>query len=196
MRRPGFASLVLAVSLPNAALADMGTPGFSRVPHDYVIEVESTFPGYRFWLISPRGLEPLDLAPGRPLIVNGEGRLGSHRNARVIAAPVGLIEGIGEEQFQKLDEKRWSAEADPRLSQVHESGPIDFYGSVPFFDSRERVIDRYRLEFVPGQHVRLVWLEQNAGSRWVKRAWLAAGILVPVAVLWGFWWAVRRLRRG
>jgi hypothetical protein len=76
------------------------------------------------------------------------------------------------------------------------SEDIDFLGQVPFYDTRERVVDRCRLEFVPGKYVRLVLVEQNVGSGAVKRAWFAAGVLVPAAVLTGGWWVVRRLRRA
>jgi hypothetical protein len=46
MGRHLIASLAAALLLARPAAADMGTPGFARVPHDYVIEVASDFPGY------------------------------------------------------------------------------------------------------------------------------------------------------
>lgn len=190
-----FAVLACLTVSAGAARADMGTPGVSRVPHDFVIEVESGFPGYRFWLVSPHGIEPLDLARGRPFRIDGEGRTGSHRIAYIVAAPIALVEETGKDKFEAALWPR-KFDADGRLPPtVIWSESIDFLGQVPFYDTRERVIDRCRLEFVPGQHVRLVWLEENSGSTAVKRAWLAAGVLVPVAVLSGGWWAVRRVRR-
>ncbi len=189
MRWRLFAVLASFAALPEAAFADMGIPGQTRIPHDFVFEVEADFPGYQFWLVSPRGTEPLDLAPGRPFRVDGEGRHGSHRVAWVVVTPVGLAEEMGKAEFEKL------ASMHKLPSEVFTSESIDFLGSVPFYDTRERVIDRYRLEFVPGQHVRLVWLEQNKGSAWPQFACFGTGVLVPIATVWGGWWAIRRVRR-
>jgi hypothetical protein len=183
-------TVALALSISGTAFADMGPPpGYSRVPHDFVFEVESEVPGYRFWLVSPRGAEPLDLAPGRPCRVDGEGRTGSHRIAYVVAAPAGLIESL---KATPAEQEFWSG----KLPQsVLPSDPIDFYARVPFYDSRERVIDRYRVEFAPGQPVRLVWLGRNEGSPWVKRAWAAAGLFASGAVGCGVLWLRRKWAR-
>jgi hypothetical protein len=156
------------------------------VPHDFVFEIESEAPGYRFWLLSPRGLEPLDLAPGRPVRVDGEGRTGSHRIATVIAAPAGLIESL---KVTPVEQEFWSGKLPPSVLQ---SDQIDFYARVPFFDSRERVIDRYRVEFAPGQPIRLVFLGQNESNPWLKRAWVVAGLFAFAAVVCGALWLLRK----
>jgi hypothetical protein len=189
MRSQLLLAVTLALSFSATARADMGTPGFSRVPHDFIFEVEAESPGYRFWLVSDRGVEPLDLAPGRPVRVDGAERTGSHRIAYVVAAQIGVIEGMGEEDFRKAFEQSHFPPG------VNQSGHIDFLGQVPFYDSRERVVDRYRVEFSPGQPVRLVWLEQNEGSARVKAEWAAAGILAAVGFTWAGWWTLRRMWR-
>lgn len=196
MSRYVLACSIVAALLPATATADMGAPGFHRIPHDIVIEIESDASGYQFWLVSARGLEPLDLVPGRPLVINGEDRTGAYRIAWIVAAPAGLIEKLGEDGFRKAREARWADKPNPLTPDVLESEEMDFLGSVPFYDSRERVIDRYRLEFVPKKELRLVWLEQNAGSKRVKVAWAVVGVLMPIAVLGGFWWVVRRAWRA
>ncbi len=163
------------------------TPGFSRVPHDFVFETDA--PGYRFWLVSRRGLEPLDLVPGHPFRVDGAGRDGSHRPGQVIAAPVGLADRLGEAELTG------AVDASKRPPGVLVSEPFDFYGSVPFFDSRSRVVDRYRVEVGPENRIRLVRLEHNAGSAWVKVAWAVAGICLVVGTFWAGWWTLRRVWR-
>jgi hypothetical protein len=189
MRIHPILALVVVASFPGSALADMGPfPGFSSVPHDFVFEVETDSPDYRCWLVSPRGAELLDLAAGRPVRVDGAGRTGSHRIAYVIAVPLALVEELGEANFAKVAMR---SELPP---SVKRSEHVDFYGSVAFFDSRSRVVDRYRVEITEA-HVRLVWLEQNAGSDWVKAEWAAAGIFLLVAALWIGWWVLRRLVR-
>lgn len=190
MRLRLLVAIACLVALPGAAVADMVTPGFSRVPHDYVFEIEGDVTGYRFWLVSDRGVELLDLAPGRSVLVNGEGRHGSHRIAQVVAAPVALVEQVGE---AKLIDAHWKHELPPGVIR---SDSFDFYGSVPFWDSRSRVIDRYRVEFVPGQSLRMVWLERNTGSWWLKGAWIAAGVFTVVAVVWAGRWVTRRIGRA
>lgn len=93
-------TVALTLSVAGTASADMRPPpGFSRVPRDLVLEVESEFPGYRFWLVSHSRVEPLDLAPDRSFRV--EGHVESHRLAHVVAAPVGMVEDMGEENFQE-----------------------------------------------------------------------------------------------
>jgi hypothetical protein len=187
MRRQPFLTVAFLLSVSGTAVADMGPPpGYSRVPRDLVLEVESEFPGYRFWLVSPRGAEPLDLAPGRPLRVDGGGRDGSHRIAYVIAAPVGLIESL---KVTPAEQDFWSGKLPP---SVLWSEKLDFYARAPFYDSRERVIDRYRVEFAPGQPVRLMWLGQNESSPWVKGAWAAAGLFAFAAVVRAAIWLLRK----
>ena len=190
MRLRPILILVLLASFPGSAFADMSFPGFSRVPHDFVFEVEANSPGYRFWLVSPRGVEPLDLAPGRPFRVDGEGRHGERPWApRSSPRPIELVNEMGEAKFAEM------VLANKLTPGVIRSEPIDFHGSVPFYDSRERVIDRYRVEVVPGQRISLVWLGQNAGSGWIKIAWAAAGIFFAGTTVWAGWWVFRRMWR-
>lgn len=151
MRRQMLLTVALTLSATGTASADMGPPpGFSRVPRDLVLEVESEFPGYRFWLVLHSRVEPLDLAPDRSFRVGGEGRGGSHRLAHIVAAPVGMVEGMGEGKFH---EAFLAGKLPPGVFRSDEI--IDFSARVPFYDSRERVIDRYGVEFEPGQPVRL-----------------------------------------
>jgi hypothetical protein len=185
--RPTLA-LALSISLPTVATADMGMPGFSRIPHDFVFEIEADHPDYRFWFVSNRGIEPLELAPGRPVRVDGEGLRGGHQSTWVVAAPVGLVEGMGEVKFAEAVRKGQLPPGVRRSESLH------FYEEVPFFDSRSILIDRYRVESWPGS-VRLVWLEREAGSDWIPAIWALVGILCAVAALWGGWWVLRRMRR-
>lgn len=132
MRRQMLLTVALTLSVAGTVFADMGPlPGFSRVPRDLVLEVESEFPGYRFWLVSHSRVEPLDLA-------------------HVAAAPVGMVEGMGEGKFH---EAFLAGKLPPGVFRSDEI--IDFSARVSFYDSRERVIDRYGVEFEPGQPVRL-----------------------------------------
>jgi hypothetical protein len=185
MRRRLLLTVAALLSAAGTAFADMGTPGFSRVPHDFVFDVDSEVPGYRFWLVSARGVEPLDLAPGRPALVDSASRLGSHRVAWLVAAPVGLVEGMGEAAFQ---EAHGNGKLPPGVSQ---SEKIDFLGSVPFFDSHERLVDHFRVEFSPGQPIQLVFLGRDAGSPRVRTAWAVAGVFALVAIVWAGWRALR-----
>lgn len=180
MRLRWVVVLALSISHSGAALADAVSPGRSRVPHDLVIEIDSDVPGYHFWLVSRRGAETLDLAPGRPFLVSGGGRNGSHREAYIVAAPAELVEGIGMNELPP---------------GAFRSEQIDFGTSVPFYDSRERVVTRYRLDFVPGQRVELIQTDENTGSKWIKRVWAATGVLVSFAVVGGGLWVGRRMVR-
>jgi hypothetical protein len=175
---------------------DMGVPGHTRVPRDLVIETDEVYPDHRFFLQSLRGLEPLPLAPGEPYRIDGQGRNGTHRIAYVIAVPRSLVEKEGEGAL--------AAELSP-----HNAGPgefkvvpgvlrsemIDFRADVPFYDSRDRVIDRYRLEMNSAESLRLVWLGQNEGSPWLKGTWIVVGLSMSVSIIWGGWWIIRRVRR-
>jgi hypothetical protein len=173
--------------VPAAARADVGFPGLARVANDKVIEVAEAHPGYRFWLVSPRGAEPLDLGSGLPCRVDGYGRDGSHRLAYVVAAPVGSA-------AWDRPEGLWDALLAGKLpADVQRSGPIDFYASVPVLDPRRRVTDHYRLEFVPGERVELVWLGLSKTDRLAGYAWWAAGVGVAGLVVWA---GLRLIRRG
>jgi hypothetical protein len=173
-----FGVVLLQLSFPQFVRADVGPPpGFSRVPRHLLIEVDREYSDYRFWLVSVRGSEPLELTPGKPCRIDGQGRTGSHRSAYVVAVradvaqhwrPPGPWEGIP---------------YDPSGRILH-SKEIDFDGSVPFYDSRREIIDTYRLELVPDQQVSLVCVGQNEGSRWVKTSWAAAGLFVAAGVVW------------
>jgi hypothetical protein len=177
---------LVTVLLPGAAAADMVSPGFSRVPHHLVIEVAGDHPGYQFWLVSPRGAEPLEVAPDRPYRVDGAGRDGSHRIGYVVAVPSDIAWRL---KAAELAEVVASGKLPPGVLR---SDPIDFYGAVPFYDSRREVIDTYRLELVPGERVSLVWLGQNAGSRWVKASWASAGVFAALGLVWGGYRLLRR----
>jgi hypothetical protein len=180
-------ALTLAISLPGVATADVGVPGFSRVPRDIVFEVKAEAPGYRFWFVSNRGIEPLELVPGRPVRVDGKPLMGNSQGGWIVAAPVGLVEGMGEAEFAKAV-RRW--ELPPGVSR---SELLAFDEEVPFWDPRSIVIDRCRVKLEP-VIVRLVWLDRNA-SGWVRATWAIGGLLFAFATLWGGWWIIRRMRR-
>jgi hypothetical protein len=184
--RSWLAAALATVLIPAVATADVVSPGFSRVPHHLVIEVEGDHPGYQFWLVSPRGAEPLELAPGRPCRVDGTGRDGSHRMGYVVAVPTDTVKRL---QAAGLAEAAASGKFPP---EVLRSEWIDFYGAVPFYDSRREVIDTYRLELTPGERVSLVWLRQNSGHWWVKASWASAGVFAVVGVVWGGYRLLRR----
>ena len=51
---------------------------------------------------------------------------------------------------------------------------------------------RYRVEFAPGQAIRLVFLGQNESNPWLKRAWVVAGLFAFAAVVCGALWLLRK----
>ncbi len=59
--------------------------------------------------------------------------------------------------------------------------------SVIEFDGQE-----YRLEFVPGERVSLIWVGQNAGAWWVATVWAFAGVIVAIGLVWGGYRLLRR----
>jgi hypothetical protein len=75
---------------------------------------------------------------------------------------------------------------------VLRSQMIDFRSDVPFYDSRDRVIDRYRLTVDSSDTLQLVWVGQNQGSVWVKAAWAAVGLCLSASIIWLGWRLVRR----
>jgi len=79
------------------------------------------------------------------------------------------------------------------MSDVLRSDSIDFRAYVPFYDSRDRVIDHYRVEVNSGQSLRLVWLGQNEGSRWLKGMWIVAGLSLSASIIAGGFWIVRKV---
>jgi hypothetical protein len=168
---------VALLLLPQFARADWVTPGFTVVPHHLIIEVGSDHSGYRFWLISERGPEPLELAPGKPCRIDGRDRTGVYRDASIIAVPTNLAEWV---RVNGLWSRRIASEPP---TGVLVSERIDFNASVPFYDSREEVVDTYRLELVPGERVELVWLGQNEGSRRVKAFWAAGGVFAVLGLV-------------
>jgi len=181
--RFGIALILLAA--PAVVRADVVSPGRSRVPCDIIIEVETDYSGYRFWLVSSLGAEPLEIRPDRPCRVTGAGRGGIARLGYVVAAPA--------ERFEELAtaiRKAWSEPLPPGLLR---SEAIDFYASVPFYDSRKLVIDTYRLEFVPGQALHLVWRGDNSDPR-STIAVAIAGICTAIAIAWLGIRLARRLR--
>ena len=180
-------TLVASLSLASTAFADVASPFSSRVPLDVVFEVDRAYPDYRFWLVSPRGLEPLALSPGDPQIVDGNGRNGSI--ARVAAVPRALVEQLGEKELAD------ALQTEKKIAGVLFSNSVDIAGSVPFYDSRSRVIERYQLEIVSPTELRLVFLGQNDGSRGVKIAWVAAGLCLATGIVWGGWRLLRLFRR-
>lgn len=171
-------SLLVLLALPPLASADVSSPGYSRVPHHFVIEVQSAYPGYRFWLVSRRGAEPLELAPGRPCRIDGADRNGSHRLGRVVAAPAETADRVTAKELAE------AVSSGKRLPGALCAEELDFHGAVPFYDSRDEIIDRYQLELVPGERLRLVLLERSAGARWVKASWLLSGLFAAVGAVW------------
>lgn len=185
MRSCLTAALATAL-LPCWAVADMVTPGFSSVPRHLVLEAENTPPGYQFWLVSRRGVEPLAIAPGHSCQIDGTGRGGSYRLAYVVAVPNAVAEQL---PAAGLAEVVLSGKLPPGVLR---SESIDFSQAVPFYDSRRAVIDTYRLELVPGERVSLVWVGQNAGSVWVKLSWALAGLFAVAGLVWGGYRLFRR----
>jgi hypothetical protein len=180
-------AVVVVLLTPSAGVAFM-PPGYRAVDRDLVIETDRDFPGYRFWLASEKGIEPLEVTPARPCHIDGHGRYGSHRDAFVIAAPVGVVE----RHVQTLGARGlWDEISGGRVPPgILRSELIDFGNALPFYDSRERVIDRYRLELEPGR-LTLVWLSQNQGDPLVKAAWVATGVIAAAVLVGGVWWVWR-----
>ena len=168
--------------------ADVVGRGFTRVPRHLIIEAGGDYSAYRFWLVSERGVEPLEISPGKPCRIDGRDREGSYRLAWVVAVP---IDGNGNAQAPPVWDLAWPG---PRLTLTRglRSEEIDFAGSVPFYDSRREIIDTYRLELLPGEQVRLVWLAQNVGSWWFKASWVFAGVCLTVGWLWLSYRLLRR----
>ena len=184
--RTTFTAVLTTALLPGWATADMVTPGFSPVPHHLVIEAQGTPPDYQFWLVSRRGAEAQTFAQGQPCRIDGTGRGGSYRIAHVIAVPNALAALL---PAGGLAEANSSGRLPPGILR---SEAIDFSAAVPFYDTRREVIDTYRLEFVPGERVSLIWVGQNAGAWWVARVWAFAGVIVAIGLVWGGYRLLRR----
>jgi hypothetical protein len=173
-------TLVFVLSLPSAVFADMGP--LPLAAHDFVFEMETDVPGYCFWFVNVDRVEPLDLTPGRHAYVYGGDRA---RFAFIVAAPVGLMEEMGTVNFLQ-------AHRDHKLPpSVSQSSSIDLYDDAPFLGTATRV-DRYRVEFQPGQPIRLVEVPE---SPWVGGAKVVGGVLLASAITWGGYRILRRRPR-
>jgi hypothetical protein len=197
-----FALGLLLLLVPTAR-ADVAVPGFTSVPRDVEIETDRDYPEYRFWLVSMRGVEPLALAPGKSYRIDGSGRTGSHRVARVVAAPTGVVEELIEKSG--TEGARFAINSDKAPAGLLRSDSLDFNASVSPFDRRTRVLDRYRLELTPPDKLSLIKVEENTDAPAEENAGspiligvLAAVILVVVAGIGCAGWLLARnvLRPG
>ena len=147
----------------------MGLPRGLRGCH-VIIETESEHVGYRFWLISRRGGEPLEFAPGKPYRIDGRPVvMGAIELGWVGAAPVDVADPDAD--GRAVGETRGtSGELPPGVLRSEE---LDFSEAVPFYDTRQEVVDTYRLELVQGEPRRssYEWARNTAlvGSRFHGR---------------------------
>lgn len=183
-------SIAALLLLPTAARADVPTQGYSRVPRDCVIEVDTDYRDYRFFPLSPRGVEPLAPAPGRPFRIDGTSRVGGHRTGHIVAVPVSRAEKFAEET-KAIEGKATSVDELYPPGTLH-SDHLDFQAYVPFYNPQRRIVARYHLELDPSTNkVQLVPLGESAGS-----AWVVAAVAAAIGIVWLGWRLLRRARRG
>jgi hypothetical protein len=180
-------SLALGVllCLPTTVWGDMFFPGFTRVPREVMIELSENAKDYHFWFSANGKFETLPLVPGQPFQI-GQGRTGSYRFGELIAVPRRLVEARGEEEL--LREIKANKNVD---GVMHFSSEFDFREEVPFYDSRDRVIDWYRVEADPEKGLRLVWLKQNTDES-MRGVWAVTGVFASSLAVWLGWRWSRR----
>jgi hypothetical protein len=166
----------------------MALPWDRRVPCEIQIETDEAFPDFCLFLHSTGSLKPIALAPGQPYRI--ETREALTWAASVVAVPRTLASDNGQNALAaELD----SGKVPPGVLRLES---IVFRADLPFYDTRERVIDRYRLESDGSGSLRLVWLGRNEGSRLMKGAWAVAGLLASGSILWLGFWCLHRLFRS
>lgn len=193
MSRP--MAVVLLLILPAVTRADggFGLPGIRTVWVDFVFTVEQDYPDYEFYLIpdySPLA-ERLPLTPSTPVRVSGPGENYKYKWARVYAVRKSLLVQLPE---PPTDPKWfWQNEGTGVVRLELPEYWLAFRKNLPFTDTRDRVEITYRVEVGPDGG-RLVKVRENAGNLWVRRGWIAAGLLFSVGVVGLGIWRVRQIR--
>jgi len=175
------ASIVAVLLLiASSARADAGFDP-SRIvdkllPVELIIEVEHDYPDYQFWFLTNSTWENVPLSPGHPY------RTEVHRAWNQLSPlPV------------RAAKKTEPALAKPPDDALSSNVPIDI-PRVPIYDSRDLIIQRYRLEITPTGELKLVLLETNSGDPWFKARWIGGSVLACIAIVWFGLWILRRLR--
>ena len=179
------AALLLVLLATAPVRADMVAPGFHTVPHDFVLTLAGEGSSHAFFLTAYDKVEELSLKAGEPFLLHGPDRLGGCRFTTLVAVPKTLL--------ASADRHPPSAEwLRAKREGVVRSPEIDFIGVIPFYDTRERIIETSRVELADDR-IDLTLTDVNAGDPWVRRAWGASGILFAVGVVWLGVWLIRRL---
>jgi hypothetical protein len=171
--------LLIAVSARGDAGFDPSRFLDKLVPVEIIVEVDRDYPEYQFWFMTepPNAhWEKVPLAPDHPY------RAELHRDWNQLSP------------FQmRVAKKTVMALDKPPADAINLDLRID-PPRVSFYDSRDRIVKRYRLEITPTGEVKLVLLETNSSDPWFKAGWIAAGVLAGMAVVWFGLWVVRRIR--
>lgn len=188
----GLALLLAA----DAARADMGFPGMTRVPTRVTLTADRDYPGYRFYLLSffsdpRRRVWPIAVGPAKPFHIQSATLRGWETSDIVLP---GLRDGT-----VYVVPPGWPAPP-PDVGSRHEwfddpknalrLGGIGGRGSVWVFEFRDRVELTYRVEAGPDGGG-LVYVGQNPGYGWVC---CLSGVLLPVGVVWLGMWLARWVR--
>jgi hypothetical protein len=178
---------VLLVS-PVGVRADVGLQISSYVPHDHIIEVAGDVSAYRFFVRDARGdVVPVPLAAGQNYQLTWDGPLPRFAVGRVIVA---VPHTSGKEPApEEVAEMIRLGSSPPGVQKLTGFPPA---AAVPPYDSRSRVVSRYRLEVAPGGELRLTELGQNRSSPVPLLIWLTAGLAAFALVVWVGWRLVRR----
>ncbi len=176
-------TLVCAFLLtPGAARAADAPLGFKRVPRHLTLEVGEEGAGYRFWLVSPAGVEPLDLAPGHPCRIEDHARGGVGWPVWVVAATPGSAAAV-------TSAGGWRELAhEPLPPGVRRSEAIEATAQVPVLELRRELSERKRV-FVGPDGIAVVRVAQE-GTGALVAIYIATGVGVSLVVA-----GVRVLRR-
>lgn len=198
MSRPAVAAVLLFL-LPRTAVADAGSPGpvVRTIWIDCTFTVDQDYPAYEFYLLPGIDLQPseqvlperLPITLSNPVRVSGSGEQYRYWPCPIYAVPKSLLAELG----NKPPSRDWIFANSRRVQVVDYT--IYFRKGVWFTDNRERAEITYRIEKDEKEPNgwRLVKVSESEGNPWVRRGWVAVGVLLAVGfVVLGFR-SVRRL---
>jgi hypothetical protein len=183
MKTALWVALLVALQCPNAARADMGTPGFKQLELRVVIDNLDDYAEYQFFMVGP-SWQPSTKDGPAPSLVTAEGwRL-------YVAGPSAVWKLIAVPR-QRAEPVDWEALAPKVLSSNTVECPRR--DSVPGVWPFDYEVRHYRIGLVDGQlSLALVSVEQRSHG---FSSWLPA-IFTTVAITGVGLWIVRRRRRA
>jgi hypothetical protein len=184
--RPCVAALcVLLLALP--ARADMpGPPWEKRVARNIVIESPPEAAGYRAFLEASGTIHEIRLQPGGVTIISGD-TLPFYRQmpASLVAVPPRVAE-----RFANIKDLA-QATRQPEYAAFRSAPVIFRFAELSALDPRGVLVDRYRLEIVPGEHG-IVLTHLGRDGDW--QPWACSGLALAVTVS-AIWLGLRTIRR-